>query len=85
MSQAVAWMDGEWNSPDELSIPVSDRGLRLADGVFETILTIGSQPQLLSLHLERWRAGAELLAMQPPPQSSDLELDLQALPRSLEA
>ena len=73
MSQAVAWMDGEWSSPDELSIPVSDRGLRLADGVFETILTIGSKPQLLSLHLERWRTGAELLAMQPPPQESDLE------------
>ena len=63
MSQAVAWMDGEWNAPDELSIPVSDRGLRLADGVFETILTIGSQPQLLSLvprvELPRLPQGAE--------------------------
>ena len=73
MSRAVAWMDGEWSSPDELSIPVSDRGLRLADGVFETILMIGSKPQLLALHLERWRTGAELLAMQPPPQLRDLE------------
>ena len=66
-------MDGEWNSPDELSIPVSDRGLRLADGLFETILVIGSRPQLFSLHLERWRTGAELLAMQPPPPGSDLD------------
>ena len=38
MSQAIAWMDGHWSSPDELPIPVSDRGLRLADGLFETIL-----------------------------------------------
>lgn len=73
MSQAVAWMDGRWSTPDELCIPVSDRGLRLADGLFETILVIGSRPQLFSLHLERWQTGAELLAMQPPPQRGDLD------------
>ena len=73
MSQAVAWMDGRWSTPDELGIPVSDRGLRLADGLFETILVIGSRPKLFSLHLERWRTGAELLAMQPPPPRSDLD------------
>ena len=73
MSQAVAWMDGRWSTPDELGIPVSDRGLRLADGLFETILVIGSRPQLFSLHLERWQTGAELLAMQPPPQRGDLD------------
>lgn len=73
MSQAIAWMDGHWSSPDELPIPVSDRGLRLADGLFETILITQGEPHLLSEHLERWRAGSELLGMQPPPAQHQLE------------
>ena len=52
-SRAVAWMDGCWGEPQQLTLPLSDRGLLLADGLFETVLVLGGQPQLLEAHLER--------------------------------
>ena len=38
MSSAIAWVEQQWGHPDSLGVPVSDRGLGLADGVFETLL-----------------------------------------------
>ena len=69
----IAWLAGRWGSPAELAVPLQDRGLRLADGLFETVLVLAGQPQLLAPHLERWQAGAALLAMAPPPARSWLE------------
>ena len=43
MSAGVAWFDGQWGASDALAIPLSDRGLNLADGLFETVL-VCSQP-----------------------------------------
>lgn len=70
---AVAWIDGRWGSPAELAVPLNDRGLLLADGLFETILVQSGRPQLLEAHLRRWRESAALLAMAPPPARSRLE------------
>ena len=47
---ALAWIDqptpeGWWGSPTELAIPLADRGLLLADGVFETVLILHGCPQ----------------------------------------
>lgn len=67
MTTAVAWMDGRWGQPDELGVPLSDRGLQLADGLFETLLVEEGEPRLLAPHLERWRHSATLLGMEPPP------------------
>ena len=69
---ALAWIDqpspaGRWGSPAELAIPLADRGLLLADGVFETVLLLNGSPQWLEEHLQRWQRGAELLGMAPPP------------------
>lgn len=71
--RAIAWIDrpqpqGSWGRPGDLSIPIDDRGLLLADGVFETVLVLAGKPQRLEEHLERWRQGASLLGMAPPPQ-----------------
>ncbi|WP_216900690.1 aminotransferase class IV [Synechococcus sp. CCY 9618] len=68
----IAWIDapepgGAWGEPDRLSLPLSDRGLLLADGLFETVLVERGRPRLLTEHLERWRASAALLGMAPPP------------------
>ena len=73
----VAWIGGRWGTPEQLQIPLADRGLQLADGLFETIWVEGGQPQLLEPHLRRWREGAELLGMAPPPASPELEPLLQ--------
>lgn len=70
---AVAWIAGRWGSPRELSLPLQDRGLQLADGLFETVLVQAGQPCLLPEHLRRWQASAALLAMAPPPDAAELE------------
>ena len=52
MSSAIAWVEQQWGHPDSLGVPVSDRGLGLADGVFETLLIRAGKPQLLQEHLQ---------------------------------
>jgi len=85
---ALAWIDtpgpgGRWGPADNLTVPVGDRGLLLADGLFETVLVLEGQPQLLGKHLERWRRGAAQLGMEPPPDSSRVEgLAREAVARS---
>jgi len=74
---------GEWGDPGELALPLADRGLLLADGLFETVLLEEGRLQLLEEHLERWRSSAELLAMAPPPdQTLILPLVAEAIARS---
>ena len=68
----VGWIQGEWGSIDKLSIPLSDRGLNLGDGIFETILILNGQPQLLNNHLRRWRHSAHRLRMLEPPNENFL-------------
>jgi branched-chain amino acid aminotransferase len=70
---AIAWIGGRWGAPGDLGIPLDDRGLLLADGLFETVLVEGGRPQLLAAHLERWRSSAALLGMEPPPDRSMLD------------
>ncbi|MCP9930639.1 aminotransferase class IV [Cyanobium sp. AMD-g] len=70
--RAIAWIDapapqGTWGDPDQLSLPLNDRGLLLADGLFETVLVQAGRPRLLAEHLARWRASAASLGMAPPP------------------
>ncbi|QPN67706.1 aminotransferase class IV [Synechococcus sp. CBW1006] len=66
----IAWIDGRWGRPAELSVPLTDRGLQLADGLFETVLVEAGRPQRLDEHLQRWRQGAALLAMAEPPDQA---------------
>ena len=68
MSTSIAWIDGHWGTPAALKLPLNDRALLLADGLFETLLTRKGQPQLLDEHLRRWTNSAALLGMDPPPQ-----------------
>lgn len=68
----LAWIDGEWGAPEQLQLPVHDRGLLLADGLFETVLILGGVPQLLEQHLERWRCSAALLGLGAPPTQDTL-------------
>ena len=72
MTSTIAWINGTWGHPSELKLPLSDRGLQLADGVFETVLIRGGEAQLLEAHHARWRAGAHTLGMAPPPSLEQL-------------
>ena len=71
--RVVAWIDGRWGSPAELGLALQDRGLLLADGLFETVLVLAGQPVLLAAHLQRWRESAAALAMAEPPGAAELE------------
>jgi len=87
---SIAWIgdprapgEGQWGEPAGLSVPLDDRGLLLADGLFETLLLEGGQIRLLDEHLERWRQGAALLDLPPPPAAGPLrELVAEAVARS---
>ena len=72
MPVTIAWINGRWGKPDDLQLPLSDRGLQLADGLFETILVLDGAAQFLPEHLARWATSAELLGMDPPPSQRDL-------------
>ncbi len=63
----LGWHNGEWGSADVLGMPLTDRGLQLADGLFETILIQDGRAQLLNEHLQRWQRSAALLGMAAPP------------------
>ena len=72
-STILGWHHGEWGSADALGMPLTDRGLQLADGLFETVLIQDGEAELLSEHLQRWQRGAALLGMAAPPARSWLE------------
>jgi branched-subunit amino acid aminotransferase/4-amino-4-deoxychorismate lyase len=85
---AIGWINdpapqGQWGSPDELTLPLNDRGLLLADGLFETVLILKGEPRLLAEHLGRWQHGATLLGMAKPPQEATVgPLIQEAISRS---
>lgn len=84
----IAWIDdpapaGRWGDPGSLGLPLSDRGLLLAEGVFETLLVEAGRPRLLAGHLRRLGHSAALLALDPPPAAALLESRIdEAIARS---
>ena len=81
MSGAIAWIGdpwagddpGRWGAPDQLAIPLDDRGLLLADGLFETLLVERGRPWRLEEHRRRWNAAAVLLELPQAPAAAQLE------------
>jgi branched-subunit amino acid aminotransferase/4-amino-4-deoxychorismate lyase len=75
---AIAWIHdpgphGQWGAPNELTLPINERGLLLADGLFETVLILDGQPRLLAEHLGRWHHSAALLGLAQPPDAPTVE------------
>ncbi len=91
MSAVIAWLGdpwdptaaGSWGPPAALRLPLDDRGLLLADGLFETLQVEGGRPWRLEEHRQRWRAAAERLELPPPPPAPRLQALLaEAVARS---
>jgi branched-chain amino acid aminotransferase len=59
-------LNGRLIDAAEARIDPADRGLLLADGLFETLRAHGGRPFCLDLHLARLTAGAALLGLPPP-------------------
>ncbi|MCP9780941.1 MULTISPECIES: aminotransferase class IV [Cyanobium] len=78
MSAPIAWLgdgsgQGRWGTPQTLTLPISDRGLQLADGLFETLLVEAGHAWLLEEHLGRWQSSAALLGLPPPPGAATVQ------------
>ncbi|WP_320673687.1 aminotransferase class IV [Prochlorococcus sp. MIT 1341] len=69
----IGWINNRWVEIDEFCLPICDRGLQMADGIFETILILNGQPKLLNEHLNRWQYSASILGMSSPPKLNWLE------------
>jgi len=84
----ISWIgsadgQGTWGEPAGLGLPLDDRGLLLADGLFETVLVEQGEPRLLEQHLQRWGDSAALLGLaSPPDQTVVQELARAAVQRS---
>ena len=66
-NKRLGWINGQWGIFKDLKVPINDRGLNFADGIFETILILNGIPQLLDEHLNRWEKSASILEMNSPP------------------
>ena len=57
------WLNGRLRPAQEATIPVTDRGFTLGDGLFETLRLQGGAPQDVPAHFARLAAGAALLLL----------------------
>lgn len=60
------WLDGTIGPTAQAAIGVTDHGLTVGDGVFETMKVVGSTPFALTRHLRRLRRSAAALDLDVP-------------------
>ncbi|BEP16119.1 aminodeoxychorismate lyase [Acidothermaceae bacterium B102] len=72
------WLDGQLLETKHAAISVTDHGLTVGDGVFETAALRCGVPFALTRHLERLARSAERLGLVPPP-IDDLRLAVAEL------
>jgi len=75
----MIWSNGTLVEDRNARISPYDRGLTLADGVFETIRCAGSRPLWLLDHLERLRNGAAVLGIPLPLDAAAIETGIREL------
>lgn len=63
---AWAWLDGRVAPAAETTIPVTDHGLTVGDGIFETLKVVDQTPFALTRHLRRLARSAEAMALDLP-------------------
>lgn len=75
------WRDGAWQriAPDRKLFGLSDRGLALGDGLFETLLWTGGAIRFLDDHMARLFHGAGALGLSVPAKAGEIEAGLGAL------
>ena len=64
------------------TIPINDRGLQYADGLFETIARRENMPRHWDFHVERVRTGCRRLSIEPPAPKELLQLVSKAIAES---
>lgn len=75
-TEEVVWINGEYQSLSEASVPIEDRGYLFADGIYEVIAAYDGVPVLLEEHLDRWDRSAEGLRL---PQAYNRQQRLEVI------
>ncbi len=75
----TVWLNGEFYEKSDGLISLTDRGLMLADGIFETILVKDKGPVFFKQHMARLRAGAAALAIPLHHTDADIHTNLKKL------
>lgn len=63
----IAYVDGEWVDAAAATIPISDRGFLMGDGVYDTCRVYDGAYFRFDDHAERLRASGEILRIEVPP------------------
>lgn len=65
-AEAITCLNGDYLPAARACVPVTDRGFRFGDGVFETIRLVRGVPYQWEAHLARMAAGLAALRITPP-------------------
>jgi len=69
----IVFLNGKFLPEADATVPVTDRGFLLGDGLFETIRVAGGKPFRMAQHLERMLRGAETLKIKMPFTPKELQ------------
>lgn len=74
MSQAreTVYLNGEFIPYEKALVPIEDRGLLFADGVYEVIRYYGGRPFELEAHLQRLKASASRIRIELPEPTDQI-------------
>ena len=61
MIETLGWHKDQWLDIDRIFISANNRGLKFADGIFETILIKENKPILFDEHLKRLEKSSKIL------------------------
>ena len=61
MIETLGWYKDQWLEIDRIFIAANNRGLKFADGLFETILIKENKPVLFDEHLKRLEKSSKIL------------------------
>jgi len=61
MIETLGWYKNQWLDIDRIFIAANNRGLKFADGIFETILIKENKPVLFDEHLKRLEKSSKIL------------------------
>lgn len=75
----MLWLNGALLDESEASLSPADRGLLLADGLFETMRAEAGRVRHLSAHMARLRLGAAVLGLPVPCRDDELAGAMAAL------
>lgn len=70
--QETAYLNDNFIPLDEASVPINDRGLLFADGIYEVIISRKGKPFLIDEHLARLQRSADEISLELPISAAEI-------------